>query len=237
MNNTIINVIIGVVSSTLFALLVCLFKNHLRRLWFSTLGIKDLYNKLGVVKIFQRRSDAITFLFPNLLKSKYIKVFQFKGYSLLDSYNRIDTTLYKLASHPDSNIKKVSFLLLNPKNEKYISQRINELYIEDSPSNYMSNKEDIERSVQIIKSINESHHDLKCEYAFFNESLKWNLLISDNYTLISFYLNRSTANSSVSLIVRNDKILGYSFNKYFLDVWENRSVKNNDSTNNLRGEK
>ena len=118
MNSIIINVIIGVVSATLFALLVWLFKNHIRRFWFSTLGIKDLYNKLGVVKIFQRRSDAITFLFPNLLRSKYIKVFQFKGYSLLDSYNRIDTTLYKLASHPDSNIKKVSFLLLNPKNKK-----------------------------------------------------------------------------------------------------------------------
>lgn len=56
-------------------------------------------------------------------------------------------------------------------------------------------------------------------FAFFDEELKWNLLIFGNYILIGFYVTDILATKSLALLVNQDSLLGKTFLKYYNDLW------------------
>ena len=129
-----------------------------------------------------------------------------------------------MVTDTNSRIQEINFLLLNPDNKLYIEKRINELQNKKVPLDYELSSQDIKHSIDIIESINTLGLKLKCDFAFFDEELKWNLVIFDNYILVGFYVSDIIATKGLSILVNRDSLLGNTFSKYYNDLWS-RSLK------------
>jgi hypothetical protein len=210
-------------SALLFAILIWLFRNYIKNYLNSIFYYRKIKKTFGIVGI-GTRTDLIHSIFEDLANSVAIHSINFKGYSFIDSHNRIDTTLHQLVNRDQSSIRNVKMLLLNPCSENYIADRMREIERRDISLDPKPNKSDIIRSVQIIKHLSREETNVNFEIKYFDESLKWNLVICDKYIIIGFYSPKVTAIENISLCVRKDSILGYSFEKYFQDIWENRSI-------------
>jgi len=215
-----IDFILGVFASVTASALLLSVKPI--RLFFKSLffPIKG-YKSLGIIELFGSRSKAFNKLYNDVIDE--IMVLNFKGYSIFDSANFVESNLYKLIH--EKRVHTIKLLLLNPESDRYISDRKNELGESKSGTIKEDFANDIYFNVQKLKQIcskKETKSDVLCRY--FSEELKWSLIFSKNYILVSFYPIKDIAPNSPALLVkRNSSFLGYSFEKYFNDIWENHS--------------
>ena len=163
---TLQNILTGILSSILFIFLIWLYKTYFLKNWHYFTNSLFAYKRIGIVKIFSTRTKAVKYLIPTLLKSSKINILQYKGYSLIDTQNRFETTLYSLVTDSNSRIQEINFLLLNPDNKVYINRRTNELKNKSLPYDNELSQKDIRRSIDIIESVNALGLKLKCILLF-----------------------------------------------------------------------
>ncbi|MCD4759254.1 hypothetical protein K8R33_00005, partial [archaeon] len=220
MNDLIIGISSSLIASVLIYFSVKPVRNFINLLFLAFKGNKQI----GIKAILLSRDKAYKKIYKDLSKSKEIMILNFKGFSLLDNRNFVQSKLYQLVYQ--ERISKIKFLLLNPNAEKYILKRkknLDEMISGSSKDDYII---DIKDNINKFKKLNnQTETKTDCYCRLFNEELKWSLIFSENFTLVSFYpLNKIAHKSPCLLVNRKNTLLGDSFEKYFNDVWENHSI-------------
>jgi hypothetical protein len=226
MTNLLIEIAIGVIITIVVTMLTTL--------WIKTNNrIKDLFSVFSGCKIFgikclvKTRHQGIKKIWNDLLISEEIKVLNFKGYSLLREKNYEQTDLHKLLKK--GRIPKVKFLLLNPTEIDVMNERKNSLKKSIAfalDENCNDSVEEIKMTIKTLHSIHINKNiniNVECLCRLFSENLKWSLILSDKYVLVSCYPKTSTAIDSCGMIVFRDSLLGNSYELYFNELW-NKSI-------------
>lgn len=185
---------------------------------FRLLGLK--LSSLGVLKVFPNREDAYKDIFKDLVDSKEILLLSYKGRALLNNSYYPASRLKVLEEDFRGQKLTIRALLLNPQEKQYVKRRSAEL--EEKNLDY-DHCRDIEDSIVNFKKVKENGIlDVECR--LFSEALKWSLLFSDKYLLVSFYENRTRVEMSPCFKLRRNSILGRAFEKHFWDLWKKKSI-------------
>lgn len=192
----------------LFFLLLVLFR------------LLGLISSLGVLKVFPNREDAYKDIFKDLVDSKEILLLSYKGRTLLNDSYYPASRLKVLEDDFRGQKLTIRALLLNPQEKQYVKRRSAELEEKGLDHDHCR---DIEGSIVNFKKVKENGIlDVECR--LFSEALKWSLLFSDKYLLVSFYENRTRVEISPCFKLRRNSILGRAFEKHFWDLWKEKSI-------------
>jgi len=131
--------------------------------------------------------------------------------------------MYEIIKSDQNRIQQIQLLLMNPNGEENIKRRIKEIVRKVDKDELDNHKNDVLRSQHLFQDIFKSENEIKFEIKHFDESLIWNIIIADEIIFVGFYLSNTLGPYSPLMIVSRNSILGYSFEKYFNDVWMNRS--------------
>ncbi|MDR2407139.1 MAG: hypothetical protein LBE13_03375 [Bacteroidales bacterium] len=195
-------------------------RNHVK----NALWIFKGFRKVGIKCVVRSRIKALEKIWEDLKQSSEIMVLNYKGYSLLREKNYHETLLCKLLR--EGRIPQIKFLLLDP-NETSIIQKRRTVLSENIQfaSTTEDSGEDIKATIKTLKDINENHDiNTVCQCKLFREELKWSLIFSNNYILVSFYPQKQTAYNSAAMIIYRNSLLGDSFGLYFNEIW-GKSIK------------
>ena len=167
---------------------------------------------LGVIDYYETRNQAIEKNEASIKNSLKIDALNFKCKVLINS-------AYQLAA--DSR-RKIRCLVLNPYGygvDKYIQKRIDAIESQTKPD-IAYHKRRIIQQINELKYINGTIHKLDniaCRY--FCEELKWSLIITDNYLLLTFY-GDETSDKAPCFKIGNKTRWGKALSKHFEDLWE-----------------
>lgn len=176
-------------------------------------------SSLGVLKVFPNRDEAYKDIFKDLVDSNEILLLGYKGNALL-SNSDYPSRLEILEEYSRGQKIAIKALLLSPQAKQYVKKRSVELGEKNLHRNH---SRDIEDSIVNFRKVKENGIlDVECR--LFSEALKWSLLFSDKYILVSFYNNKVRVKLSPCFKLRRSSMLGWAFEKHFRDLWEKKSI-------------
>ena len=209
-------VAVALIATLIMAVLTFLYKRYkdsFIRLFQSVF----LFKKIGIKRIVKTRTKAVNLIWQDLLESTNIKVLNYKGYSFLHVKNFSDTILNKIRKE-SNRLTSADFLLLNPEATSIIKARRDDL---PSLEGYDDSSDDIKQTIKLLYNLDKDKNmRLCCNCRLFEEKLKWSLILSSSYILVSFYTKDITALNSTCLVLFRKSILGESFEKYFDELLE-----------------
>nr|VFK24695.1 MAG: hypothetical protein BECKLPF1236A_GA0070988_104323 [Candidatus Kentron sp. LPFa]VFK35982.1 MAG: hypothetical protein BECKLPF1236C_GA0070990_104613 [Candidatus Kentron sp. LPFa] len=198
------------------------YKNTIRNI--RDRGIYE--EAIGLVKIYTNREEAVNDQINALTRTSDICFLAYNGFALLDKPSYLDSSMNSIISgFAGMGEKNIRILLLSPKNITAIRNRIERIGIKDIDGSIQDHVQDIIRNSQILERMGKSRPNVEVTIRYFNSELLWCLIIFDSFILVSFYQEGATAKNARTLLIKQNSLLGASFEYYFDYFWRSNHIK------------
>ena len=121
------NILAGILATLILSAIIYFLSRPIKKMIFYLKTFYEIKNILGIQRVFSTRKHSKKILSDTLHNTKCFKMISFKGYSLLDSNNRIETMMYEIIKSDQNRIQQIQLLLMNPNGEENIKRRIKEI--------------------------------------------------------------------------------------------------------------